>query len=142
MSKRATKRARGGSSAGKYSQEAFDRGQLRSPPQGDFGGYGGLSRPHAHPTVANNQSQTHDQVKQQELSPSFAPPGKMLLPPLPKAQGGFSSCSKAEKNRTSHACDKCRKAKAKCSGGQPCDKCRNEGKECFYGDGKRDKERK
>lgn len=48
----------------------------------------------------------------------------------------------AERNRTSHACDWCRRSKAKCTGGQPCQKCSHEGKDCFYGDGKRAKERK
>jgi hypothetical protein len=72
----------------------------------------------------------------------FSPPGKIALPPLPKNLASYSSSSKGERFRTQHACNNCRKAKAKCSGEMPCDKCRNEEKECIYGDGKRDKERK
>jgi len=79
---------------------------------------------------------------QQESTPGLPPPGKMLLPPLPKSRAEHAASSRTENNRTSRACDKCRKAKAKCSGGQPCEKCRTEDKECIYGDGKRDKERK
>ncbi|KAI9735695.1 MAG: hypothetical protein M1818_006303 [Claussenomyces sp. TS43310] len=76
------------------------------------------------------------------LQPSFPPAGKMLLPPLQSRASVAGSFKGPDKNRTAHACEKCRKAKAKCSGGHPCDKCKNEGKECVYGDGKRDLERK
>lgn len=104
--------------------------------------------------LQNAEQQTHDQIQ----SPSRTIPdrrpglaeasmsgqqnseGKMLLLPLPRRIASMSRAS--EKNRTTHACDLCRKAKAKCTGGQPCQKCKNEGKNCFYGDGKRDKERK
>jgi hypothetical protein len=80
----------------------------------------------------------------QTLQSAFAPPpaGKLLLPPLPRSQGAKEVKNRKDKHRTAHACEKCRKAKAKCSGGVPCAKCRNEGKICVYGDGKRDKERK
>lgn len=66
--------------------------------------------------------------------------GKMLLQPLPRRIAATSRMS--ERNRTTHACEACRKAKAKCTSGQPCQKCKNEGKECVYGDGKREQERK
>lgn len=70
------------------------------------------------------------------------PPGKMLLPRLHQPKSSIPDTKASGKERTSHACDKCRKAKAKCSGGEPCEKCKAEGKECVYGDGKRDKMKK
>lgn len=70
------------------------------------------------------------------------PSGKMLLPRLLQPKSTTPDKKVSGKERTSHACDKCRKAKAKCSGGQPCEKCKMEGRECIYGDGKRDKTRK
>lgn len=70
------------------------------------------------------------------------PPGKMLLPRLHQPKTSAPDTKASGKERTSHACDKCRKAKAKCSGGIPCEKCKAEGKECVYGDGKRDRIKK
>lgn len=70
------------------------------------------------------------------------PPGKMLLPRLHQPKSSTPDTKASGKERTSHACDKCRKAKAKCSGGEPCEKCKAEGKECVYGDGKRDRMKK
>ena len=70
------------------------------------------------------------------------PPGKMLLPRLYQPKSSTPDTKASAKERTSHACDKCRKAKAKCSGGEPCEKCKAEGKECVYGDGKRDRMKK
>jgi hypothetical protein len=67
--------------------------------------------------------------------------GKMLLPPLHHNLAKFNT-SKREKSRTSHACQRCRKSKSKCSGVMPCEKCISEDKECVYSDGKRDKEKK
>lgn len=75
-------------------------------------------------------------------SPSGAPAGKMQIPRLSHPQSTQSASKGKGKERTSHACDKCRKAKAKCSGGNPCEKCKAENRECFYGDGKRDKDKK
>ena len=74
-------------------------------------------------------------------SPS-APPGKVPIARLNQPQSHQMGAKSKGRERTSHACDKCRKAKAKCSGGQPCDKCKAENRECYYGDGKRDKDRK
>lgn len=76
--------------------------------------------------------------EQQQQRP---PPGKMALPPLPRA-AGISTTSKLERNRTSHACDACRKSKSKCTGQLPCERCKAERKRCNYGDGKRDLERR
>ncbi len=73
---------------------------------------------------------------------SQLPLGKMLLPRLHQRNESGEKNKPAGKERTSHACDKCRKAKAKCSGGQPCEKCKSEGRECVYGDGKRDRVKK
>lgn len=78
----------------------------------------------------------------QSSTPMSGPPGKMLLPRLQQPKSSTQDAKVTGKERTSHACDKCRKAKAKCSGGQPCEKCKTESRECVYGDGKRDKVRK
>lgn len=69
-----------------------------------------------------------------------APPGKVAIPYI-KTQAPESSRG-SKKGRISHACDYCRKAKAGCSGEQPCSRCSSAGVSCFYGDGKRDKDRK
>ncbi len=136
MPDRISKRGRVGSAPGRASQGRSDR----QPHE--------IQSQQAQSPASSNTyySQLKSSTKTEEMrdssSPRLLPPGKMLLPPLPRPYKAYSSTSKAEKNRTSHACDKCRKAKAKCSGSQPCDKCRSEGKECVYGDGKRDKERK
>jgi hypothetical protein len=79
------------------------------------------------------------------LSPSEAgskmpPSGKLLLPRLQRRDSVVSG--KVEKQRTAHACERCRKTKAKCSGGQPCEKCKAEDRECIYGHGKREKEKR
>jgi len=140
MSGRAPKRIRAGSTADKSSRGGSVRkGHHESrpvdPAQSSY--YSHTKRdPESEPL------QTQGLWAQQEPTPAMPPPGKLLLPPLPKSRAEYTASSKTEKNRTTHACDKCRKAKAKCSGGQPCEKCRTEDKECIYGDGKRDKERK
>lgn len=96
----------------------------------------------------NTQSQPHSAggftplKHRQSVTPMPGPPGKMLLPRLLQPKLTTPDKKASGKERTSHACDKCRKAKAKCSGGQPCEKCKVEGRECIYGDGKRDKTRK
>jgi hypothetical protein len=142
MPGRASKRGRSWSTASKESQGGASRAgreaslQTKREPSGFTG--------RRHDPLSNVrpvQPQYHDMSFQQDPNLYFAP-GKMLLPPLPRAPGAYSSSSKSEKFRTSHACNTCRKAKAKCTGGMPCDKCRSEEKECVYGDGKRDKERK
>jgi hypothetical protein len=46
------------------------------------------------------------------------------------------------KVRTSHACDRCRLMRAKCSGGDRCVKCTKDGAACAYGDRKRERNRK
>lgn len=140
MSGRAPKRIRAGSTAGKSAQRGSGRRRHQGLPPADPAQSSHYSQSKIDPEIEQPQAQSL--WAQQELTPGLPPPGKMLLPPLPKSRAEYAASSRTEKNRTSHACDKCRKAKAKCSGGQPCEKCRTEGKECIYGDGKRDKERK
>ncbi len=70
------------------------------------------------------------------------PAGKMLLPPLHPPRTLSTPSKGVIVNQTRHACDLCRKSKAKCSGGQPCERCRTYGNQCMYVDGKRDKEKK
>lgn len=142
MSDRAPKRGRGGPSiaspalaTGKASPET-PRRQANESSNLELQAYKSQMMRSSMPAFSQSQ-------QQQPSSPSIPPPGKMLLPPLPRPNSAIiNSSTNAEKNRISHACDKCRRAKAKCSGGLPCVKCRNEGKECIYGAGKRDKERK
>lgn len=114
---------------------------------------GGHKKPAQETPQSSNQSEesigisgTNPTMAGESMPPAqrqvgIPPAGKMLLPPLHR---NFppSTTSKGEKSRTSHACERCRKSKSKCSGTQPCEKCRNERKECIYGDGKRDKEKK
>lgn len=140
MSGRPPKRVRAGTFAGKSSRESSRKGYQESSPNE-------LAQSSRHPQTKIKPESEPLQPQgvwfQQDQIPGLLPPGKMLLPPLPKSRAEYSAASsRTEKNRTSHACDKCRKAKAKCSGGQPCEKCRAEDKKCIYGDGKRDKERK
>jgi len=66
--------------------------------------------------------------------------GKVAIPALRVSKADTAKSGK--KNRTSHACDQCRRAKAGCSGGTPCSRCRTTRSNCVYGDGKRDRERK
>ncbi|OAP58456.1 hypothetical protein AYL99_07546 [Fonsecaea erecta] len=44
--------------------------------------------------------------------------------------------------RTSHACDRCRLMRTKCSGGDRCSKCIKDGAACVYGDRKRERNKK
>lgn len=45
-----------------------------------------------------------------------------------------------ERQRVSHACEPCRRRKAKCDGLRPiCSRCRDQELACFYADGKREK---
>lgn len=99
-------------------------GTPNSQSQPNSAGFSPLQHPHSTPIM------------------SVPPPGKMLLPRLHQPKSSTSDPKASGKERTSHACDKCRKAKAKCSGGDPCEKCKTEGKECVYGDGKRDRMKK
>ncbi|KAJ4509196.1 hypothetical protein HRR78_006098 [Exophiala dermatitidis] len=46
------------------------------------------------------------------------------------------------KLRTSHACDRCRIMRTKCSGGERCSKCIKDGATCVYGDRKRERNKK
>ncbi|KIW28114.1 hypothetical protein, variant [Cladophialophora immunda] len=46
------------------------------------------------------------------------------------------------KVRTSHACDRCRLMRTKCSGGDRCSKCLKDGAACVYGDRKRERNKK
>jgi hypothetical protein len=141
MPGRAPKRIRSGSAGRKPSRGgSFRTGRRDSQPQTEELGLAHYSQTTLEPEYGTQHAPSYGFL----LGPAggIPPPGKMLLPPLPKSRAAHSGSPRTEKNRTSHACDKCRKAKAKCSGGQPCDKCRNEAKECVYGDGKRDKEKK
>jgi len=142
MADRASKRIRGGASKGKIPQIPSGRHMGEPSPQAKYGDYGGSSYMQTAQPYRLAQPNLQDQSPQQDYPQGFAPPGKLLLPPLRRAPGMQSINSKNDKNRTSHACDKCRKSKSKCTGGQPCDKCKNEAKECIYGYGKRDKQRK
>jgi hypothetical protein len=64
--------------------------------------------------------------------------GKLILPRL---NGTFYESSALPK-RTSHACERCRALKAKCTGGIRCEKCVFDKAECRYGDGKRERNKK
>ncbi|KAL2410635.1 hypothetical protein ABEF95_001037 [Exophiala dermatitidis] len=44
--------------------------------------------------------------------------------------------------RTSHACNRCRAMRTKCSGGARCSKCVKDGAVCVYGDRKRERNKK
>ncbi len=139
MSGRAPKRIWAGSAAGRSSRGASRKGRQESnlPNPAQSSHYSQAKMDLESEPLQAQSAWTH-----QEPIPSLPPPGKLLLPPLPKSRAEYTASSRTEKNRTSHACNNCRKAKAKCSGGQPCEKCRTEDKECIYGDGKRDKEKK
>ncbi|KIY03019.1 uncharacterized protein Z520_01485 [Fonsecaea multimorphosa CBS 102226] len=50
--------------------------------------------------------------------------------------------STVSKVRTSHACDRCRLMRTKCSGGERCAKCVKDGAACVYGDRKRERNKK
>jgi len=140
MSGRATKRVRAGSATGRSSRGESDRKGFQEFPPSEPSLSSSYSQARIKPESETSQSLSG--WTPQDHTPSLLPPGKMLLPPLPKSRADHSASSRTDKNRTSHACEKCRKAKAKCSGSQPCEKCRAENKECIYGDKKRDKERK
>ena len=64
--------------------------------------------------------------------------GKVLLP---RPVQGWPQPTNSPK-RTSHACDRCRVMKIKCSGGDRCKKCTADDQECVYGDGKRERHKK
>lgn len=71
------------------------------------------------------------------------PRGKVAIPSIkPRATGMAESSKTSKKNRTTHACDVCRKAKAGCTGGTPCRRCGAANLLCVYGDGKREQDRK
>lgn len=55
---------------------------------------------------------------------------------------GQYSLSMERQNRTSHACDRCRAMRAKCSGDVRCEKCVKDDTVCIYGDRKREKNKK
>lgn len=143
MAEKTSKRRRGSTSKqdlqsrGPQTQEPQESAHIASQSQDGLDWYSAAA-PSSDQTLANPMrspvTQDPSMVGQQNAE------GKMLLMPLPRRIATTSRIS--ERNRTTHACDLCRKAKAKCTGGQPCQKCNNEGKECIYGDGKRDKERK
>lgn len=46
------------------------------------------------------------------------------------------------KRRISHACDRCRMMRTKCSGGEQCSKCIKDNANCVYGDRKRERNKK
>jgi len=59
-------------------------------------------------------------------------------PPRPPSRPG----SAITKPRTSHACDRCRIMRTKCSGGERCTKCIKDNATCVFGDRKRERNRK
>jgi Fungal specific transcription factor domain/Fungal Zn(2)-Cys(6) binuclear cluster domain len=64
-----------------------------------------------------------------------------LDPPREPALAAQSRAA-AGKNRTSRACDHCRNARAKCSGGEPCKRCGDMLTKCAYSEGKRELHKK
>ncbi|CZT08648.1 uncharacterized protein RAG0_13644 [Rhynchosporium agropyri] len=78
---------------------------------------------------------------QRDPRPNLAPLAKIALPNLkrPRVTDASKSC---KKQRASHACNCCRKAKAGCNGEQPCDRCKQASVQCIYSDLKRDDDRK
>ncbi|KAI9738265.1 MAG: hypothetical protein M1834_008763 [Cirrosporium novae-zelandiae] len=70
------------------------------------------------------------------------PSGKLAIPRL-RRPGEPSTEGQKEKQRVSHACEPCRQRKTKCSGDVPsCRHCQEFNLECYYADGKRDKQKK
>ncbi|KIW11023.1 hypothetical protein PV08_10322 [Exophiala spinifera] len=81
-------------------------------------------------------------------------PGRLLpsRPVIPKGEPPYSGPaplrqpdrpgSSANKSRTSHACDRCRVMRTKCSGGDRCTKCVKDNAGCVYGDRKRERNKK
>src|SRR5271163_4385248 len=120
MSGRAPKRIRAGSTASKSTRGGSSRkGRQESSPSEP------AQSSHYLQTKIDPESELPQSLSlwtQQGPTLGLSPLGKMLLPPLPKPRAEYAAFLRTEKNRTSHACDKCRKAKAKCSGGQPCEK--------------------
>ncbi|EXJ94592.1 hypothetical protein A1O1_02988 [Capronia coronata CBS 617.96] len=70
-----------------------------------------------------------------EKIPSHSSWRRPAPPPSPHSSG-FG------KVRTSHACDRCRLMRTKCSGGDRCVKCTKDNAACFYGDRKRERNKK
>lgn len=64
-------------------------------------------------------------------------------PPRRTPQGHHSrESSSGSKVRTTHACDRCRIMRTKCSGGERCTKCIKDNATCLYGDRKRERNKK
>ncbi|KAK4940189.1 hypothetical protein LTR10_019617 [Elasticomyces elasticus] len=66
------------------------------------------------------------------------PPSQHQSPPGQHSRGSSS----AGKERTTHACDRCRIMRTKCSGGNRCTKCIKDNATCVYGDRKRERNKK
>ncbi|KAI1625564.1 hypothetical protein EDD37DRAFT_309214 [Exophiala viscosa] len=66
------------------------------------------------------------------------PPSQRQTPPGRHSRGSSS----AGKERTTHACDRCRIMRTKCSGGDRCTKCVKDNAPCLYGDRKRERNKK
>ncbi|KAK7894621.1 hypothetical protein LTR67_006383 [Exophiala xenobiotica] len=60
----------------------------------------------------------------------------------PSGHPSRSSSSTATNSRTSHACNRCRVMRTKCSGGDRCTKCVKNNATCVYGDRKRERNKK
>jgi len=87
------------------------------------------------PSTASRRDQIQSPVPYASLR-------KVAIPALKPPSSAEASAKGGKKERTSHACDNCRKAKAGCTGEQPCQRCQNAHVPCIYGDGKRDKDKK
>ncbi|KAI1626765.1 hypothetical protein EDD37DRAFT_228482 [Exophiala viscosa] len=68
------------------------------------------------------------------------PTTKTLLAPKPCSAP--TTTTRPTRKRISHACDRCRHLRAKCSGEDECSRCVKDGLSCYYGDRDREKNKK
>jgi hypothetical protein len=73
------------------------------------------------------------------LLPSASPPSD--APDQPFSSAGLENITNP-RLRASHACDRCRLMRTKCSAEERCAKCVRDDKTCTYGDRKRERNRK
>ncbi|KIW75157.1 hypothetical protein Z517_11929 [Fonsecaea pedrosoi CBS 271.37] len=80
------------------------------------------------------------------MSDSMASPASPSLnrrwPESSHTKSRISKKTTNTKMRTSHACDRCRLMRTKCSGGDRCTKCIKDDANCVYGDRKRERNKK
>jgi len=82
-----------------------------------------------------------------ESSTPGSKPTNSFRPLLPRQSVSAASIdayrvtAKPRKN-SSHACNRCRLLRTRCSGGSRCDKCRNDGAVCIFGDRRREQNKK